>query len=258
MGSDQKPKFVSFVRTAPDPRRAIVAADPAPVEIDLARTALLVVDMQNDFLHDEGWFAASGIDPAPVRRAIGPVKALTTAARAGGVPVVWVNWGVRADAANLPAFALERARNFGQRPTYGDPAISGKGRTLVADDWGAANIAELPVEPGDLLVHKHRLSGFWDNELDSILRRRQITTLVFAGINTDRCVFATLSDATFLGYDTILAVDACATTSPAFVADAIPFLVGLLYGAVAGNPALARAFTSDIDNKPGTGTGESA
>ena len=76
MGSDQKPKFVSFVRTAPDPRRAIVAADPAPVEIDLARTALLVVDMQNDFLHDDGWFAASGIDPAPVRRAIGPVKAM--------------------------------------------------------------------------------------------------------------------------------------------------------------------------------------
>lgn len=253
MESEQRRNFVSFVRAVPAPRRALIDADPQQVEIDLARTALLVVDMQNDFLHDEGWFAASGIDPTPVRRAIGPVKALTTAARSGGVPVFWVNWGVRPDAANLPAFALERARNFGQRPTYGDPAISGKGRTLVADDWGAANIAELPIEQGDILVNKHRLSGFWDNELDSILRRRQITTLVFAGINTDRCVFATLSDATYLGYDVVLALDACATTSPQYVADAIPFLVRLLYGAVAGNPAIARAFTSDIDKKPQTG-----
>jgi nicotinamidase-related amidase len=245
------PTTVSFLRNTPPPRRATVSADPHPVEIDLARTALLVVDMQNDFLHPDGWFARSGIDPAATRAAIGPVAALSDAARRGGLPVVWLNWGVRPDVANLPAFAIERARNGGQRPTYGDPAPSGNGRVLTGGDWGAANIDELPVLDGDLVVAKHRLSGFWDNELDAILRRRQITTLVFAGINTDRCVFASLTDASFLGYDCILAADACATSSPAFVGEAISFLVRQLYGVIARNDALIAAFVPALQPAKG-------
>jgi ureidoacrylate peracid hydrolase len=235
---------VSFVRDMPPPKRAVVAADPHPVEIDLARTALLVVDMQNDFLHPDGWFAKSGIDPAAARAAIAPVFALAQAARSGGVPVVWLNWGVRPDVANMPAFAVERARNGGQRPTYGDPSPSGQGRVLVNGDWGAAIVDELPVGDADRIVAKHRLSGFWDNELDAMLRRRQITTLVFAGINTDRCVFASLTDASFLGYDCILAADACATSSPAYVGEAVLFLVRQLYGVIARNDALTAAFAA--------------
>jgi nicotinamidase-related amidase len=235
---------VSFVRDMPPPKRAVVAADPHPVEIDLARTALLVVDMQNDFLHPDGWFAKSGIDPAAARAAIAPVFALAQAARSGGVPVVWLNWGVRPDVANMPAFAVERARNGGQRPTYGDPSPSGQGRVLVNGDWGAAIVDELPVGDDDRIVAKHRLSGFWDNELDAMLRRRQITTLVFAGINTDRCVFASLTDASFLGYDCILAADACATSSPAYVGEAVLFLVRQLYGVIARNDALTAAFAA--------------
>jgi ureidoacrylate peracid hydrolase len=97
-------------------------------------------------------------------------------------------------------------------------------------------------------VHKHRFSGFWDNELDSILRNREVTTLVFAGINTDRCVFATLTDASFLGYDCILLSDAVATGSPAYVTDAIRYLVELLYGAVATSTALIAALAADASN----------
>jgi ureidoacrylate peracid hydrolase len=64
------------------------------------------------------------------------------------------------------------------------------------------------------LVHKHRLSGFWDNELDSVLRNLGITTLMFTGINLDRCLFATLMDASFLGYDCLVVEDATSTVSP--------------------------------------------
>ena len=116
--------------------------------------------------------------------------------------------------------------------TYGDPSPSGRGRILVRDEWGAATIDDLTVDPSDLLVHKHRLSSFWDNELDSILRQRGITTLLFSGINTDRCVFTSLQDANFLGYDCVLIEDACATTSPDFVRDAVLYLVGLTHGVV--------------------------
>ncbi len=233
---------ISFVRQIPTPRCVTVTAEPQSVEVDLARTALLIVDMQNDFLHPDGWFGLSGIDPGPARTAIAPVAVLAAAARHASVQVVWLNWGVRPDAANLPAFAIERGRDGGRRPTYGEPSSSGQGGILTQNDWGAANVDELPVAPVDLVVHKHRLSGFWDNELDSILRRRQVTTLVFAGINTDRCVFATLTDAAFIGYDCILAADACATSSPAFVTDAVLFLVRQLYGVVVRNDALTAAF----------------
>ena len=131
-------------------------------------------------------------------------------------------------------------RAFGS-PTYSDPSPSGRGRILVTGDWGAATIDELPLDPADIVVHKHRLSGFWDNELDSVLRGRGVTTLMFAGINTDRCVFSTLQDANFLGYDCILVEDACATVSPQFVTDAIHYLVRLLHGAVASSGAILTA-----------------
>jgi ureidoacrylate peracid hydrolase len=160
--------------------------------------------------------------------------------RGAGVPVIWLNWGVRADGANLPAMTLAKGR-LGGTPSYAEPSPSGRGRVLVRNDWGAAVIEDLPVSPTDIVVHKHRLSGFWDNELDSVLRCLGVTTLLFAGINTDRCVFSTLQDANFLGYDCILLEDICATVSPDFVRDAVLFLVRQLHGVVATSDALLAA-----------------
>jgi len=74
-----------------------------------------------------------------------------------------------------------------------------------------------------------------------VLRRRGITALMFAGINIDRCVFSTLQDANFLGYDCLLVEDACATVSPQFVTDAVLYLVRLLHGAVASSGAILSA-----------------
>ena len=111
-------------------------------------------------------------------------------------------------------------------------------------EWGAQIIADLQAAPSDIQVSKHRLSGFWDNELDSLLRASGITTLLFAGINTDRCVFSTLQDAAFLGYDCILLKDACSTPSPAYVTRAIHFLVEQCHGFVATAAALQQSLAS--------------
>jgi nicotinamidase-related amidase len=81
-----------------------------------------------------------------------------------------------------------------------------------------------------VLVHKYRFSGFHDNELDSVLRNRAITTLLFTGTNTEVCVLATLMDAGFLGYDCILVEDACSTSSPAASTETVTRLVRDLYG----------------------------
>jgi nicotinamidase-related amidase len=235
------PATASFVRPRSRQRIVSLAATPQAVEIDLGATALLVIDMQNDFLHPEGWSASHGADIAPVRAVIPAIDRLTSSVRRAGVPVVWVNWGVRPDHANISASFVARAARGAHGPSYGDPSPSGRGRILVRDEWGAATIDDLTVDPADLLVHKHRLSGFWDNELDSILRHRGITTLLFGGINTDRCVFTSLQDANFLGYDCVLVEDACATTSPDFVRDAVLYLVRLAHGVVATGDDLRAA-----------------
>ena len=115
-------------------------------------------------------------------------------------------------------------------------------------------VDELPVAPEDITVHKHRLSGFWDNELDSLLRQQGVTTLLFCGVNTDRCVFSSLQDAGFLGYDCVLLKDACGTSSPAYVTRAIHFLVDKLHGFVGTAEALIPALTASTSHPrlPGT------
>jgi nicotinamidase-related amidase len=230
----------SFVRPRKQQRIVTLKDGADSVDLDLAMTALIVVDMQNDFLHQEGWFTSKGVDTAPIRAVIPAVERLTRTMRATGVPVIWLNWGVRADRANLPLFAIAQGRHDGNA-TYADPSPSGRGHILVRGDWGAAIVDELTVANDDLIVHKHRLSGFWDNELDSILRRLNVTTLLFAGINIDRCVFSTLQDANFLGYHCLLVEDACATVSPDFVRDAILYLVRTLHGAVTTSGAIFSA-----------------
>ena len=231
---------LSFVRPRKKQRIVSVAAAPQAVDIDLATTALLVVDMQNDFCHPNGWFAAKGIDASPIAAVVPTIERMTSATRAAGIPVLWLNWGVRPDRANLPHLTLAKGRAEGT-PTYGDHSPSGRGRILVRDDWGAAIIDDLTVDASDIVVHKHRISGFWDNELDSMLRQRGITTLLFDGINIDRCVFSTLQDANFLGYDCVLVEAACATFSPDFVREAVIFLVCQLHGVVAKIDTLLSA-----------------
>jgi ureidoacrylate peracid hydrolase len=249
--SSPPPSFaqkISFVRPRRRQRLVAVAGEQGTIELDLARAALVIVDMQNDFLHPDGWFPRCGSDPAPARALVPRLNALSAACRAAGLPVVWVNWGVRADCANLSPGLMAKGRLHGRRPGYGEPSPAGRGSILVRDQWGAAVADDLVVARDDLLVHKHRFSGFWDNELDSVLRNRDVTTLILAGINTDRCVFATLTDASFLGYDCILLIDAVATSSPAYVTDAIRYLVELLYGAVATSAALSAAFGAEASS----------
>jgi nicotinamidase-related amidase len=230
----------SFVRPRKEQRIVRVPATPQPTDIDLNASALIVVDMQNDFVHPDGWFASKGIDLSPIRSAIPVIEHLATGLRRAGVPVIWLNWGVRVDRANLPSLTVEKGR-IGRSPTYSDPSPSGRGHILVRDEWGAAIADGLTIAPSDLVVHKHRISGFWDNELDSILRQRAITTLLFAGVNIDRCVFSTLQDANFLGYDCMLVEDSCQTVSPDFVRDAVLYLVRLLHGVVATSDAILTA-----------------
>ncbi|MGC5616921.1 cysteine hydrolase family protein [Georgenia sp. Z1491] len=213
----------------PGTRPVDLGALPQRLTIDLARTAVVVVDMQNDFLHPRGWLGSIGVDVAPARAAIEPLRQLLPELRGAGVPVVWLGWGNRPDRANLPPGVLHvydadgRGGGIGERAGL-SPAV------LTEDSWGAEVVDELTVEPGDLRVSKYRMTGFVDTPLDSILRRLRVDTLLLAGVNVDQCVLATLTDAAALGYDVVLVEGASATTSPDFCRAATLYNVRQCFG----------------------------
>lgn len=220
---------VSLIRDICCPVQLTLPAKPCNVAIDLSRSALIVVDMQNDFCHSNGWFATSGTDIAYARDVIGNVSALVTSARGRKLPVIHLHWGVRGDTLELSHSQLLFGTRFGERKGYGESTAAGY-RILVHGEWGAEAIEELRPSEEDIVVHKSRFSGFWHTELDAILRRLDITTLLFAGINTERCVMATLQDASFLGYNVLLMEEAVSTPSPEVSEQAALTLIRQLYG----------------------------
>lgn len=217
---------VDLTRPAAAPRPATLDCEEARVTFDLAATAMVVVDMQNAFCHPD----RAGGEDAPARRPIAPLKTLLPDLRRAGVPVIWVNWGNRPDGANLAAPVVYCFRGGGARQSF-----------IVKDSFEAAIVGDLDPDPADLRFDKHRISGFWDNGLDTALRNMGATTLLFAGVNLDQCVYATLMDASFLGYAPILLRDCCATSSPGFCTEATLHNVRQVYGFVSDSGALRAA-----------------
>lgn len=235
---------VNLLRAPQVPKAVRLDAQPQRITLDIVRSVLVVVDMQNDFCHPKGWFGQKGIGVKPMRKPIPAIAALLPTWRAAGGTVLWLNWGVRADRLNLPPLVQFTGKRSASGVGYAENSPEDRGRSLVPGDWGAQVVDELTVAPEDITVFKHRLSGFWDNELDTILRLRGATTLLFAGVNTDRCVFSTLQDAGFLGYDCVLLSDACSTPSPAYVTRAIHFIVQRLHGFTASSTDLINALAA--------------
>ena len=232
---------VDTTRSGSPPRPLRLAAEPQQLIIDLARTAIVVIDMQNDFCAKGGWLDHIGVDVTPARRPIAPLQALLPGLRGAGVPVIWVNWGNRPDRLNLSPSVLHVYKPSGEGVGLGDPLPGRGARVLERGSWAAAVVDELTPEAMDVRVDKYRMSGFWDTELDSILRTLGVTTLLFAGVNADQCVMCTLQDANFLGYDCVLVTDCTATTSPDFCWQATLYNVKQCFGFVAESRALLDA-----------------
>ena len=215
-----EPDGLSLVRKALTPKPLRFDAKPQSIEIDIARSAVVVVDMQNDFCHPDGWFAQKGISVKPMRKPIPTIKRLLPAWRQAGGAVVWLNWGVRPDCLNLsPTIQFKGKGGSHSAVGYADRSPNDRGQSVVPGEWGAQVIHEFKVEPTD------------------------ITILLFVGVNTDRCIFSSLQDAAFIGYDCVLLAEACGTPSPAYVTRAIHYIVQLLHGFVGDTNSLLAALT---------------
>jgi nicotinamidase-related amidase len=215
-----------------EPMPLRIPTTPQAVTIDLRRSAIIVIDMQNDFCAAGGWVDHLGADFEPDRAPITPLRRLLPKLRAAGVPVIWVNWGNRPDLANMPPNQIHLYKPKGSGIGLGDPLPGSGAHVLEKDSWAAAVVDELQPDEADIMVDKYRISGFWDTPLDSILRNLDIKSLLFAGVNTDQCVLHSLTDANFLGYGCILVEDCCATTSPDFCTEATIWNVKKCFGFV--------------------------
>lgn len=230
---------VDLSRVDSPPVRSIdVDAQPQAITIDANRSALVVVDMQNDFCSKGGYLDYRGIDITPDRAPIAPIAALLPVLRSQGVPIVWLNWGVRKDLLNIPPSLLHAHTHDGSGAGLGEQ-IPGGSDILRQGSWGAKIVDGLEPAEQDIHVTKHRFSGFWDTELDSILRNLGVRTLFFAGVNADQCVMTTLEDASFLGYDVVMLRDCVGTTSPDYCMQATEYNVKLLFGFMSSSDALA-------------------
>ncbi|MBE9179492.1 isochorismatase family protein [Oculatella sp. LEGE 06141] len=233
------------ISRAPLPPRPIaLPTETKKLRLDLAKAAIVVVDMQNDFCHPDGWLAHIGVDVTPARAPIAPLVALLPHLRTANVPVVWLNWGNRPDLFNISAGLRHVYNPTGEGVGLGDPLPKNGAPVLTVGGWAAAVVDELVQEPQDVKVDKYRMSGFWDTPLDSILRNLGKTTLFFAGVNADQCVMATLQDANFLGYDCILLRDCTATTSPEYCLQATLYNTNQCFGFVSDSQALLAAIAN--------------
>jgi nicotinamidase-related amidase len=226
------------------PQPIILPTATKKLRLDLAKSALVIVDMQNDFCHPEGWLASIGVDVSPAREPIDPLLHLLPMLRQVQVPIVWVNWGNRPDLLNISAASRHVYNPTGEGVGLGDRLPNGA-PVLTAGSWAAAVVDELVQQPEDIKIDKYRMSGFWDTPLDSILRNLGRTTLFFAGVNADQCVMTTLQDANFLGYDCILLSDCTATTSPDYCLQATFYNVNQCFGFLTDSTALIAALPGE-------------
>ncbi len=163
------------------------------------RTAVVVIDPQNDFLSPEGWYAKSGVDISHMRATIEPTRRLVRAARDRRVPVIWTRHGFR---------SLRDAGPFIEhRPFLRDGG-------LRQGTWGYDILAELDPRPEDWLIDKMRLSAFFQSNLETVLRSLNAETVLFAGVLTNQCVAATSKDASFRDFKPIVVAEATGTTLP--------------------------------------------
>lgn len=165
--------------------------------VDPARTALLIIDMQNDFCHPEGLMGRLGEGLTHNRSIIPVISGLVGAARAAGILVVHVrgNYGVTSGS----SATLYR---------MGPATVSHQ--ICLPGSWGAAQIDELPEQPGEPVVIKHRLSAFRDTALELLLRSNWIRTVVVVGTATQACVESTVREANMRDYRVLVAEDAVA------------------------------------------------
>ncbi len=190
---------------------ANIPAGPTEFAFDPAQCALVIIDMQRDFLEPGGFGSSLGNDVGQLRRAIEPNVRLLAAWRRAGLLVIHTREGHRADLSDLPPAKHARGP-AGMR--IGDPGPMG--RVLIQGEPGHDIIPELAPAPGEMVIDKPGKGAFYNTDLAALIERQGITQLVVTGVTTEVCVHTTVREANDRGLECLVVGDCCASYFPDF------------------------------------------
>jgi ureidoacrylate peracid hydrolase len=224
-------------------RAVELPAEPEPISLDLDRTALVVVDMQNAFASTGGMLDLAGIDVAPAREAVANARLVCEAARSAGLAVIYLTIGYPADGSTAGGPESPNPRKelalclMRERPEL-------RGKLLTFGTWDFQIVDELAPEPADIVIVKSRYSGFHGTNLDSVLRGRGIRNLLMVGIASNVCVESTVRDAYFNEYWPVMIADATMPAGSADIQMATVYNVKTFFGWVTNAEDVAAALRS--------------
>lgn len=218
-----------------------IDAEPYPFEFDPAATALVIIDMQRDFLEPDGFGEMLGNDVSLLRSTIEPCAAVLAAAREAGMTVIHTREGHRPDLADAPPAKLARGH---LETGIGDPGPMG--RILIRGEPGHEIIPELAPAPGEPVVDKPGKGAFYETDLELILNNRGIERLIVCGVTTEVCVHTTVREANDRGYECLVLSDCVGSYFPEFQRVALEMIKaqGGIFGWVADSNAAIAAIGS--------------
>jgi len=219
----------------------VLIAKPEPIKLDTKRTALIVVDMQNSFCEKGGIFDYLGkLDEVKVKQVINMDKKVIEACRNKGIKVIYLKMGYKEDLSNAGGpESPNYYKELGVVAMRSNPELKGRFLTVGTRDWEIVD--ELKPQAGDIVVNKHRYSGFANTELDSVLYAHNIKYLLFIGLATNVCVESTLRDAYFYEYFPVLISDGCGNIGPKSTQEATIWNVTEVFGWVTTCHNLVKA-----------------
>ena len=191
--------------------KVLIAAEPQALSVALDHTALLIIDMQRDFLEPGGFGETLGNDVSRLQAAVKPLQAVLAAARDAGLLVVHTREGHRPDLSDAPPAKVERGA---PSKRIGDEGPMG--RILIRGEPGHDIVPELYPIAGEPVIDKPGKGAFYQTDLEAMLRNCAIENLLVAGVTTEVCVNTTVREANDRGYRCIVLADCCASYFPEF------------------------------------------
>jgi ureidoacrylate peracid hydrolase len=232
-------------------RSLTLDAKPAPITFDTAKTAIIVVDMQNDFGTKGGMFDRAGIDISKIQGAVAPTAHVLAAGRKANIKIVYLKMAFKPDLSDWGTADSPNRIVHEQKMHVGTTVRAPNGkesRILIRDTWNSDVVDELKPESADTVIYKSRFSGFYKTELDDKLKSMGIQYLVFTGCTTSVCVESTLRDAMFRDYSPVLLEDCTAEPIGYGLSrsnyDASLLLVQLMFGWVSSSGQFIKALES--------------
>jgi nicotinamidase-related amidase len=220
----------------------LVEAAPSPFRFVPASTALVIIDMQRDFVEPGGFGESLGNDVSILGAVVPPLQAVLADARERGLTVIHTREGHLPDLSDCPPAKLMRGA---PSMRIGDPGP--KGRILVRGEYGHDIIDDLAPLPGELVVDKPGKGSFHATGLDDHLRDEGITSLIVTGVTTEVCVHTTVREANDRGYECLVLSDCVGSYFPEFQSSALAMISaqGGIFGWVAPSSAYLSALTAD-------------